>query len=130
MANQNIPEREKLQAASRAFEAVLLRQILESAQKTVIASEFSKESSSSSVYRDMITNQLADSIAKSGQFGLARSLDAQWQQQLGTPAPATTLAASLTPPPAVAVPALKPLNHGPVLKPFLHEPVLKSYPHE
>jgi Rod binding domain-containing protein len=122
IANQNIPEREKLQAASRAFEAVLLRQILESAQKTVITSEFTKEKASSSVYRDLITNQLADSIAKSGQFGLARSLDKQWQQQLSTPDSATTSAA--------VAPALKAFNQGPTLKPFLHEPELKAYSHE
>ncbi len=130
IANQNIPEREKLQAASRAFEAVLLRQILESAQKTVITSEFTKEKASSSVYRDLITNQLAESIAKSGQFGLARSLDQQWQHQLRTPDAATPPAAGSTPASAAVAPALKAFNQGTTLKPFLHEPELTAYSHE
>ena len=135
LANKSVPETEKLQAASRAFEAVLLRQILESAQKTVIASEFTKESASTSVYRDLITTQLADGIAKSGQFGLARSLDQQWQRlqpAVASTAAATsvaTAAAAASPTPAPA-PQLKALNTKPPLRDFRHAPDLKAYPHE
>jgi Rod binding domain-containing protein len=127
LANKSIPEYDKLQAASRAFEAVLLRQILESSQKTVIVSQFTKESSSTSVYRDLITNQLAESVAKSGQFGLARSLDQQWQRL--QPAAATTAAPAASGTPASA-PALRALHSQSPLKAFLHAPDLKTYRHE
>jgi Rod binding domain-containing protein len=143
MANKNIPERDKLQAASRAFEAIMLRQILESTQKTVIQSSVNAESSTKAIYRDLITTQLADGIAKSGQFGLARSFDKEWLKQLGTAGKdegsrmkdevGTTTAAGAvgipSPYPTIA-PALKPLHGAPVLKPLIHEPDLKAYRHE
>ncbi len=143
MANKNIPERDKLQAASRAFEAIMLRQILESTQKTVIQSSVNAESSTKAIYRDLITTQLADGIAKSGQFGLARSFDQEWLKQLGTAGKdegsrmktevGTTAAAGATgilPTSPITASVLKPLSSGPTLKPFLHEPDLKAYRHE
>jgi len=127
LSNHSIPEREKLQAASRAFEAVLLRQILENAQKPLIKSGATPENSTSAVYRDLVTTQLADSIAKSGQFGLARSLDQQWQQQLGTPA---ATAPTVPGQPPAAAPKLKPLHSTATLKPLFHNSDLKVYHHE
>jgi Rod binding domain-containing protein len=99
--NSSVSEPDKLRAAARAFEAILLRQILESAQKTVIPSSLTAESSAKAIYRDLTTTQLADAIARSGQFGLARSFEGQWVNQAtpqdppaspapaGRPAPAT-----------------------------------------
>jgi flagellar protein FlgJ len=84
-ANSQLSEKEKVAEASRQFEAMLLRQILENTQKTVIKSKFSDNSTSSSIYRDLITNQLADSISKSGDFGLAKT----FEQQLDRSAPPT-----------------------------------------
>lgn len=74
-------EVEKLGEASRHFEAMLLRQILEASQKTVIKSSFSNESTSTSIYRDLVTSQLADAISRSGALGLARTFEAQLSQQ-------------------------------------------------
>ena len=131
MANQSVSKHEQLQAASRAFEAVLLRQILESAQKTVISSEMTAESSSTAVYRDLITTQLAENIARSGQFGLARSFEQQWQHQLGPQASPATAPTDSPAASTASVPgAIKPLGSGPKLKDFLHEPDLKVYHHE
>lgn len=131
LVNKSVSQHDKIEAASRAFEAVLLRQILESAQKTVIPSELTTESSSRAVYRDLITTQLADSIARSGQFGLARSFEQQWQRQLGSSAkPATPPAGSAPGPAASAAGPARPLHTGPKLKPLLHEPDLKPYHHE
>ena len=131
MANQNVSDRDKLQAASRAFEAVLLRQILESSQKTVIPSGLTTESSSAAVYRDLITTQLAESIARSGQFGLARSFEQQWQHQLGGAAAAPLLSAGVVPALGASAPKpLQPLHSGPQLKPLFHQPDLKAYRHE
>jgi peptidoglycan hydrolase FlgJ len=79
--NSHLSEQEKIAEASRQFEAVLLRQILESTQKTVIPSKFADNSTTASIYRDMITRQLADSISESGTFGLAKT----FEQQLNRP---------------------------------------------
>jgi peptidoglycan hydrolase FlgJ len=84
-ANRNLSEQDKIGELSRQFEAVLLRQILGEAQRTVIKSKYSGESLASGIYQDMTTNQLADSISKSGSFGLARSLNQQLDRQLKKP---------------------------------------------
>lgn len=81
-ANAHLSEPEKIGELSRQFEAVLLRQILSEAQKTVFKSKSSNDSTARSIYQDMTTNQLADSISKSGSFGLARSLNQQLVHQL------------------------------------------------
>lgn len=98
--NTQLSEQEKIGEASRQFEAVLLRQILENSQKPVIKSKLTPESTSTSIYRDLITSHLADSISKSGEFGLARTFEQQLNRQLhpaskDTPA-ATTAPASTT----------------------------------
>src|SRR6266545_2729460 len=82
--NPRVTEAEKLAEVSRQFEAVLLRQILGDAQKKVFASSMNPESVAGGVYQDMITNQLADSISRSGGFGLAGNLTQQLQHQLKT----------------------------------------------
>jgi Rod binding domain-containing protein len=79
--NPQLTERQKIAEASRQFESILLKQILESSQKTVIKSKFSDDSTASGIYHDMITQQLADSISKSGTFGLAKT----FEQQLNRP---------------------------------------------
>jgi flagellar protein FlgJ len=75
--NTALTEQQKISEASRQFEAILLRQILAATQKTVIPSKFADNSTSAEIYRDMITTQLADSISKSGAFGLAQSFEHQ-----------------------------------------------------
>ena len=87
--NPHLTQKQKIAEASRQFEAVLLRQILGDAQKTVIPSEFSDSSTAAGIYHDLITKTLADSISKSGAFGLART----FQQQLNHPADADSEAA-------------------------------------
>ncbi len=76
-ANKSLTEKEKISEASRQFEAILLRQILEASQKTVIQSKFSDNSTASSIYHDLFTNQMADSISQSGSFGLASIFERQ-----------------------------------------------------
>lgn len=82
--NVTLTEGEKIAEASRQFEAILLRQILAETQKPVITSKFSDNSAAASIYRDLIGNQLADSISKSGAVGLASSLGQQLDRQAGT----------------------------------------------
>lgn len=80
--NTQLTKQEKISEAGRQFEAVLLRQILESGQKTVIKSKYGDNSASASIYRDQITSQLATSISKAGTFGFAKT----FSQQLNRPA--------------------------------------------
>lgn len=79
LANHSaLSEKDKLAQVSRQFEAALLRQILADARKPVFASKLTEKSAVSGIYDGMVTEQLADSISRSGEFGLASSL----QQQL------------------------------------------------
>ena len=75
--NKNLSEHQKIAEASRQFEAMLLRQILSETQKTVIKSEFTDNSTAAGIYQDLATNQMADSMSKSGTFGFAQVFDRQ-----------------------------------------------------
>jgi Rod binding domain-containing protein len=75
--NQSLSEHQKIAEASRQFEAMLLRQILAESQKPVIQSEFSDNSTAAGIYQDLATNQMADSMSKSGAFGFAQVFDRQ-----------------------------------------------------
>jgi flagellar protein FlgJ len=79
--NTHLSEARKVAEVSRQFEAVLLRQILAEARKNLFAPALSPRSVAGDIYQDMITNQLADGISRSGGFGLARSLEAQLQHE-------------------------------------------------
>jgi Rod binding domain-containing protein len=78
--NPNISDKDKVAEVSRQFEAVLLRQILQQARKPTASA--SKDSLSTDVYSDMINQQLADSISRSGAFGLAKSLQGELAHQV------------------------------------------------
>ena len=81
--NQALTEEQKVEEASRQFEAVILRQILAQGRKAVIHSKYNDESTTSGIYQDMVTSQLADAISRSGSFGLARSLQTQLTHPTG-----------------------------------------------
>lgn len=80
-ANPNVPESEKVGEACRQFEAVLLRQMLQEARKPVLDPK-ADNSTTQGIYNDMINNQLADSISRSGEVGLAKSLREQVVRQV------------------------------------------------
>src|SRR5271170_4090224 len=80
--NPNISEKDKVKEACRQFEAILLRQILGESRKTVIKSSEQGDSNETDIYNDMIDNQMADSISRSGSFGLAKSLENQLVRQV------------------------------------------------
>jgi flagellar protein FlgJ len=80
-ANPNVSDAEKVAEVSRQFEAVLLRQIFQDIRKPVLGSS-EGESTQTGIYSDMINNQMADSISRSGEFGLARSLQTQLGRQV------------------------------------------------
>jgi Rod binding domain-containing protein len=81
--NPKLTEQQKIAEASRQFEAILLKQILESPQKTVIKSKLTEDSTASGIYHDMVTTQLADSISKSGAFGLSKTFEHQLDRPHG-----------------------------------------------
>lgn len=87
--NPQLSEQEKAGEATRQFEAVLLRQILTDATKTLFKSSANPESSSDGIYQDMITNHLADQMSRAGGFGLSRVLSKQLQHELKTDSPPT-----------------------------------------
>ena len=89
-ASTQISEKDKIGEVSRAFEAVLLRQILQESQKPIFKSKLIGNSTTDGIYRDLVTTQLADSISKSGSFGLARSLSTQLQHQSKAAKPAAS----------------------------------------
>lgn len=121
--NSTLTEQEKIAETSRQFEAILLRQILTETQKSVIKSKFSDNSTAATIYRDMVTNQLADSISKSGAVGLSQSLERQLGAQLhpastaGTAASAALLPTPQSAPDAVRSPAFEPNSGRPVTAP-------------
>jgi Rod binding domain-containing protein len=88
-ANPHLSNTEKVAEVSRQFEAVLLRQILQETRKSSAAPSSAADASVSSIYDDMINNQLADSISRSGSFGLARSLQNELARQVLPNAPLT-----------------------------------------
>ncbi len=83
LANSDqVSQEQKVGEVARQFEALLLRQILGQAQKTVIASKLNPESVSSGIYKDMVTAQMADRVSESGGIGLARSLQHQLSHEI------------------------------------------------
>ncbi len=104
--NPHVSEEQKVGEATRQFEAMLLRQILTEARKTVIHSDLEESSSVSAIYNDMINQTLADSISRSGMLGLADLLNRQFTR---TPAVSPT-AASPTAPPLPEMPAVRPAS--------------------
>jgi Rod binding domain-containing protein len=80
--SKTAPESEKVAAACRGFEAVLLRQILSEVQRPAFPSKFTSNSTTTGIYRDLVVNQLAESISQSGSFGLAQTLSRELSRQL------------------------------------------------
>ena len=82
-ASKQVPESEKVAEVSRAFEALLLRQILTESQRPVFKSPYTGNSTADGIYRDLIVNQMAETISKSGSFGVGKSLAHELQRQVG-----------------------------------------------
>ena len=72
-----LSEEEKVAGVSRHFEAILLRQFLTEAYKPVLNPEGGGNNSINEIYKDMMVESLAESISKSGNFGLAQAFQSQ-----------------------------------------------------
>jgi Rod binding domain-containing protein len=79
--NRSVSDEEKTAEVSRQFESILVKQILQEGQKSSVSSLFGKPTAADSIYQDMINNQLADGISKSGTLGLAGNLKSQLVRQ-------------------------------------------------
>lgn len=75
--SRHLTEDQKIAEASQQFEAILLRQFLSESQKPVIKTAFTDNSMAAGIYQDFITNQMADSLARSGGIGLAKTFEQQ-----------------------------------------------------
>ncbi|MSR42728.1 MAG: hypothetical protein EXS29_00635 [Pedosphaera sp.] len=76
--NPHVSEADKISIASKHFEAILVRQFLTEAQKPLLAPKGQMSGATSEIYRDMMTDTLANQISKSGTLGLARQFQAQF----------------------------------------------------
>ena len=108
-AKAEAPDPKALKAA-HDFEAIFVRQMLKSLEKTTAAGCGTQASAGEKTYGSMIVDTLSESISKAGGLGLAdviaRSLVAEHPALAAKPAPATP---SSAPAPAVAT-GLKPLK--------------------
>ena len=80
-SSTKVPEQQKVAEVSRAFEAILLRQILQETQRPAFPSKLVGNSTTDAIYRDMVVNQMAESISKSGTLGLGKCLARALQHQ-------------------------------------------------
>ena len=71
--------KQDLQQAAQAFEAVFLRQMIGSMRQAKLADDL-LGSSATDQFREMSDASLADSMAKSGGFGIADMLLAQFEK--------------------------------------------------
>lgn len=76
------PERLQLGEAARGFEAIMVRQMLESARATSFAEETPLTGGAMKQFAQMRDEQFAEIAANSGGFGFARSIEEQLAQYL------------------------------------------------
>src|SRR5881409_169194 len=76
-----LTEEQKTSEMTRQFEAVLLRQILNDAQKPSFKSKYASTGVSSSIYQDLMVNQMADKISSTRTLGLSQELQKQVSRQ-------------------------------------------------
>src|SRR5687768_12419876 len=80
-----LTEEQKTSEMTRQFEAVLLRHILNEAQKPAFKSKYAATGVSTAIYQDLMVNQLADKTSSSRTDGLAQELEAQFPRQTHNP---------------------------------------------
>ena len=65
---------DKVAECSRQFEAILVRQIMSSAQKPAFPSKINPPSMAKGIQQDMLSSELADRITRVGGLGFAKQL--------------------------------------------------------
>lgn len=87
------PDREKLSAVAKQFEAIFMRQMLSAARKTDFGGDDPFGSQALGTFRQMQDEHFADVAAQTGTLGFASIIEAQMARFL----PAETAAASSAP---------------------------------
>jgi len=85
--NQSLSQDQKIAEASKQFEAILLRQFLSESQKPMVQGELEDDSTTSSIYQDMISNQLSESLSSGNGIGLAKMFEHQLTPRHSTISP-------------------------------------------
>ena len=98
--NNQLTEAEKIGEVSRHFESILLRQFLGKALQPMFGSGGmggdGMNAATKGIYQDMITQTLADTISKTGEFGLAQAFHTQLMPRNLQAQEAAAAAAKLT----------------------------------
>jgi Rod binding domain-containing protein len=89
-----LTDQQKTSEMTRQFESVLLRQILNDAQKPAFKSKYASSGVSAAIYQDQMVTQLADKISSARTLGLGKELEAQVSRQIN---PHNPLAAAHAP---------------------------------
>ena len=71
--NNKLTEAEKIGEVAKHFEAMLLRQFLNEGTRPMLSQSEGMNPAQKSIYQDMITKTLAETISQSGDFGLAQA---------------------------------------------------------
>lgn len=79
--NPHLSEKEKIEELGKQFEALLLRQVLRETYKPVIPTMFNQDSTSNSIYRDLMIKRMADEITRSGSLQISESIQSQLLHQ-------------------------------------------------
>ena len=84
-----LSDAQKVAEVARQFEVLFVKQILEQARKTDHQSSYALGQSVAPFHQDLINTTIAHSVARSGDLGLATTLQAQLQRQLRTVGPSS-----------------------------------------
>jgi Rod binding domain-containing protein len=79
--NPAATDAQKAVEVGQQFEAVLLRQILSDVTKNMFGSMDGTESTTQTIYQDMVVTSLADSMSRAGGLGLGSVLAKQLQPE-------------------------------------------------
>ncbi len=89
----NTPSPEDIKKAAAQFEAIIMRQLLAPSIEPIMSGGLGGSSSAASgggIYGHMLTEVLADSLARGGGIGLGRMLEQQLSSASPTSAPLTS----------------------------------------
>lgn len=83
LGDPKMDSKARLEEVGRQFEAIFLRQFLQDALDPMIEGSLNEGGSRNGIYRQFMTDTLADSISRTEPFGFSRALQAQMQRPAG-----------------------------------------------
>ena len=79
--SKHLSEAQKIEEATRQFEAVMLGMILKESMQSQSEGYLNPSGANKNIYGTLVTEMLADSLSQTNQFGLSTSLQAQIKPQ-------------------------------------------------